>query len=106
MSVTYTDEQGARAVMALQGHAGIEEKYEKALQGWKDRAPDEKEATEEAHRACFPKVEETSVKPLRGFAAMPTEQQRLLASKGGKAAHAALWMKSWLTASSSMTPGV
>ena len=48
-----TNEEGAKAIIALQNIAGIEESEEKALKGWQNMANWEKESTESAFNTFF-----------------------------------------------------
>ena len=45
-----TEEQGVKAIIALQATVGIEESEEHAREGWSGFSDSEKEATEQAHK--------------------------------------------------------
>ena len=49
----FNEEEGTKAIIALQGFANVEESKAKAKAGWNSMSDSEKETTEKAYNAVF-----------------------------------------------------
>ncbi len=53
-NVTYTNEEGAKAIIQLQALANVTESMENAIEGWGRMSKSDKAATERVHKIMFP----------------------------------------------------